>query len=109
MVRIQDAHVVGAQAQNGELVVSVEVVLDLELVVVVGRQEGKANRLEQELQITASNGGQIGGLLAQWTVQGQAHFRSSNLENAARLIRASVFEVDFHDGTQTVAALCRKG
>ena len=90
LVRIEHAHVVGTQAQNGQLVVAVEVVLDLELIVVVGRQEGKANGLEEKLQVTASDGGEVRGFLVDGTIQSEAHFRCPHLENTARLVRASI-------------------
>ena len=62
-LEVEYAHVIGPKTKEGDLIFSVEFVLDFNLIVVVGRQEGKANNPKQVLQVATANAGEVGCLL----------------------------------------------
>ena len=91
------------------MIFSVEFVLDFNLIVVVGRQEGKANNPKQVLQVATANAGEVGRLLRQGPVKREANFRGPNLKNSIDFFFGPVPQVELHNRAQASPALHREG
>ena len=83
--------------------------LDFNLIVVVGRQEGKANNPKQVLQVATANAGEVGRLLRQGPVKREANFRGPNLKNPIDFFFGTVPQVELHNRAQASPALHREG
>ena len=91
------------------MILAVEFVLDFNLIVVVGRQEGKANNPKQVLQVATANAGEVGCLLRQGPVKRESNFRGPNLKNSIDFFFGTVPQVELHNRAQASSALHREG
>ena len=73
--KIQFHTVDAAQSQYRQFIVGIETCLQLEGSICIGRQERKAQNLEQHLQVRLADRHQVRSLLSQMTVGSQSHLR----------------------------------
>ena len=105
-----ELHVVDRpEAEDGQLVLSVERVLHLELRVGEGRQEGQADQVEQELQVGAAQGDLVGGLVADRAVGGEAHLRGAEDAAQGEFLLVAIFQFEIEYGAERVALRGGKG
>ena len=90
-----ELHVVDRpEAEDGQLVLSVERVLHLELRIGEGRQEGQADHIEKELQVGTAQGDLIGCLVADRAVGGESHFRSAEDATQGELLLVAILQLE---------------
>ena len=90
-----ELHVVDRpEAEDGQLVLSVERVLHLELRVGEGWQEGQADHIEKKLQVGTAQGDLIGCLVADRAVGGESHFRSAEDATQGELLLVAILQLE---------------
>ena len=89
--------------------VGVEAVLVLELEVIIGRQEGQLDGLEEPLQVGLARRGDEGGLRPQRPLDGQGGVGGAHRGLEVHAVGVPVALLDLHHGAQRISTVGREG